>query len=73
MSRIPDPAKYARRLPSDVRLALLMAYASPDGLRVEAEQQQRARRFSLIDAQTPHLSAFGLKVRAAVRAQRNVL
>jgi hypothetical protein len=68
---LPDPAKLSRRLPRQAKIALRLAYRSHDGLRVDEWWQDETRPFGLIDARTPYLSAFGLKVRAEVLKARD--
>mgnify|MGYP007088062629 CR=1 FL=1 len=63
---VPDPATLASMLPDTVQTALIRAFEDRGGWRVENDAEHLARRYSLVAVQGPYLSAFGLKVRAAL-------
>ena len=65
----PNPAKFARYLPADVRGALCTAKATDDGMVVHEALHGTLEPYSLVDWRRPLLSAFGISVLRAIQGR----
>lgn len=67
---IPDPVEFARSLPANLVLAVASAIKTKPGCRVMVEHfgcLRELRQMGLADMTSPYLTAFGNRVRKAIR------
>lgn len=66
---IPDPAEYARYIPLVFAEALTAATQTMTGYHVSREQAELMRPYGLVEYGGRCLTAFGIKVRQALKAE----